>query len=168
MATTTHIHSETNPLNSSDSFHSFCSCFIKNAPRFAQRVNNIYELVDKAVESSAKRYPTSVLNEVLRDAIFFKNVPAKKNGKMGKIYYAQQVSTNPPNIVVFCNDHTLVNDGYKRYLDRKVRESLPGYNGTPIKWMFRSRRERDVERKGNGAPGQSTGSNYPYPQSGKT
>ncbi|GMI57518.1 hypothetical protein ScalyP_jg10530 [Parmales sp. scaly parma] len=133
-----------------------------------KRVNNIYELVDKAVESSAKRYPTSVLNEVLRDAIFFKNVPAKKNGKMGKIYYAQQVSTNPPNIVVFCNDHTLVNDGYKRYLDRKVRESLPGYNGTPIKWMFRSRRERDVERKGNGAPGQSTGSNYPYPQSGKT
>jgi len=32
------IHSiQTNPLNSFDSLHSFCSCFIKNASRFARR-----------------------------------------------------------------------------------------------------------------------------------
>ena len=69
-------------------------------------------------------------------------------------------------MVVFCNDPTLVNDNYRRYLDRKFRESLDGFEATPIRWLFRGRRERDVmkTRTMNGAPGSGgTGTSFPFP-----
>ena len=44
-----------------------------------KRVSNIFEHIDKAVSSAGTRYPTSVINEVLRDAVFFKSPPAKRN-----------------------------------------------------------------------------------------
>ncbi|KAL9191485.1 LOW QUALITY PROTEIN: hypothetical protein ACHAXT_001191 [Thalassiosira profunda] len=120
-----------------------------------QRCGKIYDAVDSAVKAHRRRISTSVLNEVLRDAVL--------NGAQAKIYYGSQVSTRPPTIVVFVNDPKLVNDNYRRYLDRKMRESLDGFESTPIRWMFRGRRVRDVTRNMNGAPGQETGTSFPFP-----
>ncbi|EED94614.1 predicted protein, partial [Thalassiosira pseudonana CCMP1335] len=111
-----------------------------------QRVGKIYEAVDSAVNAHRRRISTSVLNEVLRDATLWQPPPARRNGAQAKIYYGSQVSTRPPTIVVFVNDPNLINDNYKRYLDRKMRESLDGFESTPIRWMFRGRRVRDVTR----------------------
>lgn len=92
--------------------------------------------------------------------------PARRNGAQAKIYYCNQVSVRPPTIVIFCNDPKLVNDNYRRYLDRKFRENLDGFEATPIRWIFRGRRARDVmrARNMNGAPGDGgTGTSFPFP-----
>jgi GTP-binding protein len=129
-----------------------------------QRCGKIYDAVDGAVKAHRRRISTSVLNEVLRDAILWQPPPARRNGAQAKIYYGSQVSTRPPTIVVFVNDPKLVNDNYRRYLDRKMRESLDGFESTPIRWMFRGRRVRDVTRNMNGAPGDGgAGTSYPFP-----
>jgi len=131
-----------------------------------QRVNKIYHLVDTVVAAHRKRAKTSVLNEVLRDAILWQPPPVKRSGTQAKIYYCNQVSTRPPTIVVFCNDPKLISDNYKRFLDRKFRESFSGYEGTPIRWIFRGKRLRDVmksSRVSNGPPGFDSGTNYPFP-----
>jgi GTP-binding protein len=131
-----------------------------------QRVGKIYGVVDEAIAAHRKRVSTSVLNEVLRDAVLWQPPPARRNGAQAKIYYCNQVSTRPPTIVVFCNDAKLVNDNYKRYLDRKFRESLDGFEATPIRWIFRGRRERDVmkSRDMNGNPGDGgRGVSMPFP-----
>jgi GTPase len=131
-----------------------------------QRVGKIYNVVDEAIGAHRKRVSTSVLNEVLRDAILWQPPPARRNGAQAKIYYCNQVSTRPPTIVVFCNDPKLVNDNYRRYLDRKFRESLDGFEATPIRWIFRGRRERDIMRARdmNGNPGDGgAGVSYPFP-----
>lgn len=129
-----------------------------------QRVGKIYEAVDLAVKAHRRRISTSVFNEVLRDAVLWQPPPARRNGAQAKIYYGSQVSTRPPTVVVFVNDPKLVNDNYKRYLDRKTRESLDGFESTPIRWMFRGRRVRDVTRKMNGNPGDGgSGTSFPYP-----
>jgi len=76
------------------------------------------------------------------------------------------VSKRPPTVVVFCNDPKLVNDNYRRYLDRKFRESLDGFEATPIRWIFRGRRQRDVmrARNMNGDPGDGgAGVSFPFP-----
>jgi GTP-binding protein len=112
-----------------------------------QRVGKIYGAVDDAVGAHRKRISTAVLNEVLRDATLWQPPPSKRNGSQAKIYYCNQVSTRPPTIVVFCNDPTMIHDGYRRYLDRKFRESLEGFEATPIRWIFRGRRARDVARQ---------------------
>jgi GTP-binding protein len=131
-----------------------------------QRVGKIYSVVDEAIQAHRKRISTSVLNEVLRDAVLWQPPPARRNGSQAKIYYCNQVSTRPPTMVVFCNDPKLVNDNYKRYLDRKFRESLEGFEATPVRWIFRGRRQRDVMRSRtmNGAPGDGgKGVSNPFP-----
>ncbi|KAG7342852.1 ribosome-associated GTPase EngA [Nitzschia inconspicua] len=131
-----------------------------------QRVGKIYNVVDEAIGAHRKRVSTSVLNEVLRDAILWQPPPARRNGAQAKIYYCNQVSTRPPTVVVFCNDPKLVNDNYRRYLDRKFRESLDGFEATPIRWLFRGRRQRDIMRARdmNGNPGDGgAGVSYPFP-----
>ena len=60
----------------------------------------------------------------------------------------------------------MIHDGYRRYLDRKFRESLEGFEATPIRWIFRGRRARDVarQRSMNGNPGDGgTGTSFPFP-----
>jgi len=134
-----------------------------------QRVGKIYGVVDEAVQAHRKRITTSVLNEVLRDAILWQPPPARRNGAQAKIYYCNQVSTRPPTIVVFCNDPGLINDNYRRYLDRKFRESLDGFEATPIRWLFRGRRQRDIlqSREMNGSPGDGgAGVSFPFPHAG--
>lgn len=131
-----------------------------------QRVGKIYGVVDEAIGAHRKRVSTSVLNEVLRDAILWQPPPARRNGAQAKIYYCNQVSIRPPTVVVFCNDPKLVNDNYRRYLDRKFRESLDGFEATPIRWIFRGRRQRDIMRAKdmNGDPGSGgAGVSFPFP-----
>ena len=60
----------------------------------------------------------------------------------------------------------MINDAYKRYLDRKFRESLEGFEATPIRWIFRGRRARDMarQRSMNGNPGDGgSGTSFPFP-----
>ena len=115
-----------------------------------------------------KRFTTAVLNEVLADAVRYQPPPSMRNGQSPKIYYCNQVSTRPPTIVVFCNKPEIVSAGYRRYIDRKFRESLEGFEATPIRWVYRGRRVRDVTRAGggfmNGTPGDGgSGKAYPFP-----
>eukprot|EP00554_Chaetoceros_debilis_P000606 CAMPEP_0194083584 /NCGR_PEP_ID=MMETSP0149-20130528/9646_1 /TAXON_ID=122233 /ORGANISM="Chaetoceros debilis, Strain MM31A-1" /LENGTH=637 /DNA_ID=CAMNT_0038766019 /DNA_START=169 /DNA_END=2079 /DNA_ORIENTATION=- len=131
-----------------------------------QRVGKIYGAVDDAINAHRKRVTTSVLNEVLREATLWQPPPSRRSGAQAKIYYCNQVSTRPPTIVVFCSDPSMINDGYRRYLDRKFRESLEGFEATPIRWIFRGRRARDVmrNRSMNGNPGDGgTGTSFPFP-----
>jgi len=131
-----------------------------------QRVGKIYGLIDEAIQAHRKRISTSILNEILRDAVLWQPPPARRSGAQAKIYYCNQVSTRPPTMVVFCNDPKLVNDGYRRYLDRKFRESLDGFEATPIRWVFRGRRQRDImrARNMNGDPGDGgAGVSFPFP-----
>ena len=128
-----------------------------------QRVNKIYSLVDTAIQAHRKRISTSVLNDILRDAILWQPPPVKRSGTQLKIYYCHQVSTRPPTIIVYVNNVKLVSDSYKRFLDRKFRESLTGFESTPIRWIYRGKRVRDMRKVGNGDPGYSKGTNYPFP-----
>lgn len=131
-----------------------------------QRCGKIYGAVDEAIKAHRKRVSTAVLNDVLRDATLWQPPPSKRNGSQAKIYYCNQVSTRPPTIVVFCNDPSMINDAYRRYLDRKFRESLDGFEATPIRWIFRGRRERDMmrNRSMNGNPGDGgSGKSFPFP-----
>ncbi|MCU0552376.1 MAG: ribosome biogenesis GTPase Der [Leptolyngbya sp. Prado105] len=111
-----------------------------------QRVEKIFELVDRAAEQHKRRISTSVINEVLEDALSWHTPPTTRQGKQGKIYYGTQVSAAPPTIALFVNDPHLFNDNYRRYIDRKFRESL-GFQGTPLRLLWRGKKTRELERE---------------------
>jgi GTPase len=110
-----------------------------------QRVENILELVNTSAEQHQRRVSTAVINEVLEDALNWLSPPATRQGRQGKIYYGTQVSSGPPTIALFVNDPNLFNDNYKRYIERKFRESL-GFAGAPMRLLWRGKKIREVER----------------------
>lgn len=110
-----------------------------------QRVPKILELVNEAVDQHRRRVTTSVVNEVLGDAVSWHTPPATRQGRQGRIYYGTQVTTRPPSFTLFVNDPKLFKDNYRRYIERQFRENL-GFEGTPIRIFWRGKAVRDVER----------------------
>lgn len=112
-----------------------------------QRCLKTYAAIDRAVASHRKRVPTAVVNQVVRDAMMWQPPPSTPKGS-GKIYYVSQTSTKPPTMVAICNDPRYFSPNYKRYLERKIRDSLP-FVGTPIKLILRGKRLREEMRDAN-------------------
>lgn len=110
-----------------------------------QRVEKILDLVDTAAEQHKRRVSTSVINEVLQEAVSWHSPPTTRQGRQGKIYYGTQVSAHPPSITLFVNDPKLFGDNYRRYIERQFRQSL-GFTGTPIRLFWRGKKLREVER----------------------
>jgi len=109
-----------------------------------QRVEKILELVNQAAEAHKRRVSTSVINEVLTDAVSWHSPPASRGGRQGKIYYGTQVSSQPPTIALFVNEAKRFNENYRRYIERQFRQQL-GFKGTPIRLLWRSKKVREME-----------------------
>jgi GTP-binding protein len=109
-----------------------------------KRIEKILDLVNEAAESHKRRVSTSVINEVLTDAVSWHSPPASRGGRQGKIYYGTQVTTQPPTIALFVNEAKRFNDNYRRYIERQFRQQL-GFKGTPIRLLWRSKKVRDME-----------------------
>lgn len=102
-----------------------------------RRVNAILPAVEKVYENSMRRVQTSVLNEVIHDAVM-KTPPPSHKGKALKVYYASQVSVQPPTFVIFVNEPELCHFSYKRYLENALRESFD-FEGTALNIIMRKR-----------------------------
>ncbi|SFF75217.1 GTP-binding protein [Planifilum fulgidum] len=100
-----------------------------------QRVHKILPAVQEVAEQHAMRVSTSVLNQVLTDAMLTTPPPSER-GKRLKIRYGTQVSVKPPTIVLFCNDPELAHFSYLRYLENRFREAF-GFRGTPLRIRLR-------------------------------
>jgi GTP-binding protein len=103
---------------------------------FKTRLAKILEAAERAYAESHKRMSTSVLNQVVNEAVALTPPPAGKRGKRLKLYYATQVSTAPPTFILFVNDDKLLTANYQVYLERKIREAF-GFTGTAIKLIAR-------------------------------
>ncbi|MCX8074401.1 MAG: ribosome biogenesis GTPase Der [Clostridia bacterium] len=107
-----------------------------------QRVNKIFELINKVNEHNNLRVPTSMLNDVISQAIAITQPPSDK-GKRLKVYYATQVKTKPPTFVIFVNNKDLMHFSYVRYLENHLRKQFE-FIGTPIKMVVRQKGEERV------------------------
>ena len=102
-----------------------------------QRVSRILDMVNVAVEQNNTRISTSVLNEIIRDAVQL-NPPPSDKGKRLKIMYATQSGVKPPTFVLFVNEPEIMHFSYERFLENKIRENF-GFEGTPIRFVVRKR-----------------------------
>lgn len=104
-----------------------------------QRVHRVTELVKYVADQHSMRVSTSVLNQVIEDAIAV-NPPPTSRGKRLKIYFSTQPEVKPPTFILFVNDPEIMHFSYLRFLENKLRESF-GLEGTPIKLIVRGRKE---------------------------
>ena len=112
------------------------------------RVRNIQKEVCALYEKYSKRLQTSQVNDVLQRAVQ-EHTPSlvKKYNKRVKFYFATQVKTTPPTIVVKCNVADEIRDSYKKYLSNRFRTEL-GFSDVPLRLLFRGKdKEGNSKRK---------------------
>ena len=107
-----------------------------------QRVEKLFDMINNVAEQNSIRIATSVLNQVINEAIAIVQPPSDK-GKRLKIFYGTQVSTKPPTFVIFVNSKELFHFSYERYLVNQIRKEF-GLEGTPIRIIAREKLEKDV------------------------
>ena len=107
-----------------------------------QRVNKLFDLINHVNEQNSMRVSTSVLNQVINEAIAIVQPPTDK-GKRLKIFYGTQASTKPPTFVIFVNNKELFHFSYERYLVNQIRKEF-GLEGTPVRIIVREKNEKDI------------------------
>ena len=105
-----------------------------------QRLEQIFKMALVVQAEREKRISTGLLNKVVNEA-YNLNPPTSIKGKLLKIYYSTQAKVNPPTFVIFVNSKDLIQDNYKRYIYKKIRENF-GYKGVPIVVSYRNKGEK--------------------------
>ncbi len=89
------------------------------------------------------RVGTAELNRLVRKALEHHPPPMFKN-RRPKIYYATQVATQPPTIVLMCNHPRGFDATYRRYLLGVFRDQL-SFGEVPIKLYLQKRPQGDTQ-----------------------
>ena len=103
-----------------------------------QRLHKLPDVIKQVSQSQNTRIPSSVLNDVVMDAVAINPTPTDK-GKRLKIFYATQVSVKPPTFVIFVNEEELMHFSYLRFLENQIRQAFV-FEGTPIRLIARKRK----------------------------
>ena len=106
-----------------------------------QRLDKILYTAFEVYDEASKRISTSVLNDIIGDAIVAVEPPAT-HGRRLRVYYTIQAQTNPPVFIMFVNDSSLLHFSYHRYLENALRKAFV-FKGTPIKLIARVKTDEE-------------------------
>lgn len=108
---------------------------------------NIKKLLNHAqmlFKQAQWRVSTSVLNRLIRQAMLL-NPPPVVGPRRPRIYFASQVGTTPPMIVVKCSDPEAFPQSYRRYLIGVMRDQLR-FGEVPIRVFYEKRDSHSTVR----------------------
>lgn len=106
-----------------------------------QRLDKLFELIQKVRAANNFRVTTGVLNDVIIEAMAIHPAPTDK-GRRLKIYYSTQVKSAPPTFVLFVNNKDLAHFSYTRYLENEIRKRFD-LEGTPINIIVREKGKKE-------------------------
>ena len=107
-----------------------------------KRIHTLMPTILKVYENSKKQISTSLINNVIEEAVRLEMPPSYK-GKRLKIYFVSQVRTQPPTFEFKVNSKGLLHFSYKRYLENQIRKSFD-FEGTPIVLEFKGKGEEEL------------------------
>ena len=102
-----------------------------------KRINTLMPEVISAYENNKKEIKTSILNNIIMEAVSI-HIPPSYKGRRLKIYFVSQTDNRPPKFTFQVNDKKLVHFSYARYLENRLRESID-LTGTPIILQFKNK-----------------------------
>lgn len=105
-----------------------------------KRIHTLMPEIIKAYQNNQKEIKTSLLNNVITDAVSL-NAPPSYKGKRLKIYFVSQTGIQPPKFTFNVNNKGLIHFSYERYLENKIRENFD-FSGTPIILQFKNKNEK--------------------------
>ena len=106
-------------------------------------VRDLLELAVHIDQVRRRRVQTSELNLVIHRAMA-EHGPGSVRGRRLKVLYTTQAEVSPPTFVFFVNDPELLHFSYRRFLENRIRAAF-GFEGTPVRLVFRRRSEERQE-----------------------
>ncbi|HPG42789.1 MAG TPA: ribosome biogenesis GTPase Der [Acholeplasmataceae bacterium] len=101
------------------------------------RIHTLFPAINLAYDNYQKQVQTSVINDLIQDAVAMNPTPIHNHGK-AQFNYATQVAIKPPTFVVYVNNPDFVHFSYERYLQNQIRSAID-FTGTPIKLILRKK-----------------------------
>lgn len=119
--------------------------FINDAPilfisaKDKKGIKNIIPQINDLYTKFSAEFSTSIINNILNDAVSAKVHPSHK-GQPIRFYYATQIGTKPPKILIFVNNKKLVHFSYQRYLENYFKQAL-NLKGIKLQLIFKNRKD---------------------------
>lgn len=104
-----------------------------------KRLNTLMPEVINAYQNNRKEVKTSLLNNIIMEAVSIHEPPSYK-GKRLKIYFVSQTGNCPPKFTFSVNNKGLIHFSYERYLENQLRKNID-LDGTPIILQFKNKNE---------------------------
>jgi len=105
-----------------------------------QRVDRVLPMALRVQEERLARVSTSKFNKILQNAQDAHGSPSR-GGQALRIYYGNQVRSDPPTFLIHVNDPKLAHFSYIRYLENSIRREFE-FLGTPIRLVLKARRKK--------------------------
>ncbi|MEM8735003.1 MAG: ribosome biogenesis GTPase Der [Planctomycetota bacterium] len=96
-------------------------------------------------KQSQTRVPTPKINKLIKAALQ-RHEPPLHHHRRPKVYFASQIATTPPTVIMMCNMPQGFPPSYQRYLINVFRDNLP-FGEVPIKLY--------IEKRDSGSPDDS-------------
>lgn len=109
------------------------------------RLDKLKEKVITVSENMRKYVKTSILNEVLTDIQLTQPAQSNNGGRL-TIKFAKQSEGKIPTFIMWVNNTKFLHFSYERFLEKQLREYF-GFEGTPIRLLFRNKKGRDYDTK---------------------
>ncbi len=106
-----------------------------------RNVRAAVDLAQSLFKQAKKRVTTGQLNRAVDEVLAARQPMAGKQGAEPKIYYATQIAVCPPTIVLFVNNPALMREQYRRFVEKRLRASLP-FEEIPVRLFWRARKQR--------------------------
>lgn len=119
--------------------------FINDAPilfisaKDKKGIKNIIPQINDLYNKFSAEFSTSIINNILNDAVSAKVHPSHK-GQPIRFYYATQIGTKPPKILIFVNNKKLVHFSYQRYLENCFKQAL-NLKEIKLQLIFKNRKD---------------------------
>ncbi len=107
---------------------------LKTSAKTGKGIKGAFAAIDRVYDSFNRRVSTSALNKFLV-ALRGRYLPSRKSRAL-KLKYITQLKEKPPAFLIFVNDPKIVDNAYKRYLDKSFRAEFD-LTGTPVNFFFR-------------------------------
>lgn len=120
-------------------FLAYCPAVFISA-QTGRNVHEVFSHVDKVKEQLERRVGTGDLNRTIERAMQLTH-PPRVRGKRLRVYYATQVTTQPPRVVCFVNHTDLMTEPYRRYLYNQLRKTY-SFSGVPLIFELRGKKEQ--------------------------
>lgn len=104
-----------------------------------KRVSTLMPEVINAYNNNRKEVKTSLLNNIIMEAVSLHEPPSYKSKRL-KIYFVSQTGNCPPKFTFSVNNKGLVHFSYERYLENQIRNNID-FDGTPIILQFKNKSE---------------------------